>query len=68
MLLFIVPTALLWVQRPCSALGASFDINVKVEYPKPKKNCIFAKRNFGANLVSLVFENLHFLPFPPVIG
>ena len=53
---------------PSLALGACFDINVKVEYPKPKRIVFFPSAIWAQFWFLLVFENLLFLPFPPVIG
>ena len=50
------------------ALGARFDINVNVEYPKPKRIVFLPSAILAQFWFLLVFENPLFLPFPPVIG
>ena len=45
-------------KRP--TLGARFDINVKVEYPKPKRIVFLPSAILAQFWFLLVFENIHF--------
>ena len=56
------------VPKDTSSLGARLDINVKVEYPKPKRIVFLPSAvlvNFGFYWYLRIYI---FLPFPPVIG